>query len=99
MAKAMKARGRLLDSRYLEFLDYLQRMGQLQSITRMINCLSGQQDGDTIYSMYSFWRKGWIEVRETEKMSKTGLEKEYAVKVRLASLEEFFRQRRLSCES
>jgi predicted transcriptional regulator len=40
----MRERARVLDSRYLEFIEYLQKLGELQSITRMIAKLCGQED-------------------------------------------------------
>jgi len=36
----MRERARILDSRYLEFIEYLQKLGELQSLSRMIIDLS-----------------------------------------------------------
>jgi len=40
----MRERARVLDSRYLEFIEYLQKLGELQSIARMIARLCGQDE-------------------------------------------------------
>ena len=44
--------------------------------------------------MYSFWQRGWIQIREIEKKGKNGLEKEYALKVRLEEIVEYFAHER-----
>ncbi len=36
----MKGRARVLDSRYLEFIEYLKDLGEQQNVTRMIHRLS-----------------------------------------------------------
>ena len=36
--------------------------------------------------MYSFWQKGWIEIREMENKGKNGRGKEYTLKVRLKKI-------------
>lgn len=39
--------------------------------------------------MYSFWQRGWIEIRELEKQGKNGCGKEYTLKVRLYEIVEY----------
>jgi predicted transcriptional regulator len=106
---AMRERVRILDSRYLEFIEYLQKLGELQSITRMITNLSSQeneswektksgyeqQEKDASKMIYSFWRRGWIEIREIEKKRETGQGKEYIIKVRLKKIVEYFGEEKL----
>jgi predicted transcriptional regulator len=43
--------------------------------------------------MYSFWQKGWIEIREMEKR-RDGRDKEYILKVRLGKIVDYFAQAR-----
>ncbi|MBN1234533.1 MAG: hypothetical protein JW999_00610 [Methanotrichaceae archaeon] len=110
----MKERARVLDSRYLEFIEYLQKLVELQSITRMITILSSQEDevedeawdrSEGVYDqqereagkmMYSFWQRGWIEIREIEKKRENGPGKEYVVKVRLKRIVEYFGEEKLT---
>jgi len=40
--------------------------------------------------MYSFWRRGWIEIRETEKKDEKKPGKEYSIRVRLKKITEYF---------
>lgn len=100
---AMRERARVLDSRYLEFIEYLQKLGELQSIKRMITNLSYQEDEawerskagheqqerDASKMMYSFWQRGWIEIREIEKERENGQGKDYVIKVRLKKIVEY----------
>jgi predicted transcriptional regulator len=44
--------------------------------------------------IYSFWQKGWIEIREMEKKRKNGCDKEYILKVRLEDIVDYFAQER-----
>ena len=100
---AMRGRARILDSRYIEFIEYLQKLGELQSITRMITDLSyqeneawerseainKQQEIDASKMMYSFWQRGWIEIREIEKKRENGQVKEYIITVSLKKIVEY----------
>lgn len=43
----MRDRTRVLDSRYLEFIEYLQKLGELKSITRLISNLCDQNETAT----------------------------------------------------
>ena len=105
----MKGRARVLDSRYLEFIEYLKKFGEHQNVTRMIHRLSNpeydavetaktglvMEMGEADKMIYSFWQKGWIEIREMEKTGKDGLDKEYILKVRLGKIVDYFAQERL----
>ena len=105
----MKGRARVLDSRYLEFIEYLKKLGEQENLTRMIHRLSNpeydavgtaktglvMEMGEADKMIYSFWQKGWIEIREMEKTGKDGLDKEYILKVRLGRIVEYFAQERL----
>lgn len=109
----MRGRARVLDSRYMEFIEYLKKFGEQQSIARMIYRLSitEHEAGETTLSdlnmekseadkmMYSFWQRGWIQIREIEKKGKNGLEKEYALKVRLEEIVEYFAHERQMARS
>ena len=104
----MKGRARVLDSRYLEFIEYLKKFGEHQNVTRMIHRLSNpeydavetvkiglvMEMGGTDKMIYSFWQKGWIEIREMEKKRKNGCDKEYTLKVRLEDIVDYFAQER-----
>jgi predicted transcriptional regulator len=93
----MKGRAKLLDSRFMEFIEYLQKMGELHNILRMIDSFYGMNGMDCseldtghynvenseFIMLFSFWRKGWIEIRETERRRKDWHIKEYALLVRL----------------
>ena len=107
----MKGQARVLDSRYLEFTEYLKILGEQQNLTRMIQRLSNpeydtvecvrtgldidaeSEDADKM--MYSFWQKGWIEIREMENKGKSDCGKEYTLKVRLKKIVDYFAQERL----
>jgi predicted transcriptional regulator len=103
---AMRERARVLDSRYLEFIEYLQKLGELQSITRMITNLSNQEDEawerskagyeqqerDASKMVYSFWQRGWIEIREIETKRENGQGKDYVIKVRLKKIVEYLEE-------
>jgi hypothetical protein len=80
----MKGRAKLLDSGFMEFIEYLQKMGELQNILRMIDSYNVENSG--FHMLYSFWRKGWIEIRETDKRRKDWHIKEYALLVRLEEI-------------
>jgi predicted transcriptional regulator len=85
----MKGRARVLDSRYMEFIEYLKKFGEHQNVTRMIHRLSNpeydavetvniglvMEMGGADKMIYSFWQKGWIEIREMEKKRKNGATK------------------------
>jgi predicted transcriptional regulator len=100
----MRERARILDSRYLEFIEYLQKLGELQSLSRMIIDLSHlendawkrsetgieKHERDASKMMYSFWQRGWIEIRETEKKDEKKPGKEYSIRVRLKKITEYF---------
>ena len=98
----MKGRARVLDRRYLEFIDYLKKLGEQQNMARMIFRLSNKEyeAGEALAGlnmekceadkmMYSFWQRGWIEIREIEKNGKNGHGKEYILKVRLGEIVEY----------
>ena len=105
----MKGRARVLDSRYLEFIEYLKKLGEQENLKRMIHRLSNpeydavetaktglvMEMGEADKMIYSFWQKGWIEIREMEKTGKDGLDKEYILKVRLGRIVDYFAQERL----
>ena len=68
----MKGRARVLDSRYLEFKEYLKKLGEQENLTRMIHRLSNpeydaaetaktglvMEMGEADKMIYSFWQKG-----------------------------------------
>ena len=91
------------------FIEYLKDLGEQQNVTRMIHRLSNpeydavetaktglvMEMGEADKMIYSFWQKGWIEIREMEKTGKDGLDKEYILKVRLGRIVDYFAQERL----
>lgn len=100
---------RVLDDRYLEFIEALRDLGELGSLARLITDLSGAGEescGDAggggvplrpvvHRSMHAFWARGWIEVREVTRKSKYGLKRNYRLKVSLDKIAEHFEQERL----
>jgi predicted transcriptional regulator len=44
--------------------------------------------------IYSFWQKGWIEIRVIENKGRNGYSKEYTLKVRLGKIVDYFAQER-----
>lgn len=96
----MKGRAKVLDSGFMEFIEYLQKIGELHNILRMIDSFneseaegradlnSGQhseKEGE-FNMLFSFWRKGWIEIRETDRRGKDWHRKEYALLIRLEEI-------------
>ena len=105
---AMRERVKVLDSRYLEFIEYLQKLGELKSLTRMITNLSYQENEDWERSkagdeqnerdasklMYFFWQRGWIEIREIETKRENGQGKDYVIKVSLKKIVEYLGEKK-----
>ncbi len=102
----MKGRAKVLDSRFMEFIEYLQKMGELQNMVRMIdsfaemrdreydvpNIESNQVNNNGIDLLFPFWRNGWIEIREIDKRRKDWHIKEYTLRVRLDEIAAYFEQ-------
>jgi len=100
---------KVLDSGYSDFVEALQKLGELQSLAGMITSLSqrkdepwqGKDEGldleeqDTYRMMHAFWQMGWIEVREITRKRKSGPRKNYALKVCLDEIVGYFEQERL----
>jgi predicted transcriptional regulator len=100
---------KILDSRYSDFVEALQKLGELQSMTRMIVRLSYQEDEswqvrdenldpgeqDDLRIMHDLWQMGWLEVREITVQSKNGLRRKYVLKVCLEEIARFFEQEKL----
>lgn len=104
----MKGRAKVLDSRFMEFIEYLQKIGELQNTVRMIDSLAGMRNDESdelnigpnqvnnngIGLLFPFWRNGWIEIRETDRRGKDWHIKEYALSVRLDEISAYFEQER-----
>ena len=102
----MKGRARVLDSGFLEFVEYLQKIGELQNTVRIIDSFSetraeeGEAQHNEFYRanksgidlLFPFWRKGWIEIRETERKGKDRQIKEYALLLHLEEIADYFAQ-------
>ncbi len=98
---------RVLDERYLEFIEALRSLGELGSITRLIADLSmaGEEScedaggglirPETNKTIHAFWMMGWIEVREITRKSKYGPKKNYRLKVCLDKISGHFEQERM----
>ncbi len=105
----MKGTTKTLDSRYSDFIETLQKLGELQNMTRMIARLSYQEDQscqvmeenldpgekDDFRIMHDLWQMGWLEVREITMQSKNGLRRKYVLKVCLEEVARFFEQEKL----
>ncbi len=104
---------KVLDRRFSDFIEALQRLGELQSTVRMINRLSQQEDEnlqtfqedlnageyDGYRMLQTFWQTGWIEVHEMTKQHKSGLRRRYVLKVCLEEIAEYLKQDRLRRKS
>jgi len=101
------ARTRVLDDGYVEFLEVLQKLGELSNLRRLIDGLASSE-GDLepgIHSradgrpsgteLHSFWTNGWIELIEIGRESKRGPTKQYRLQVRLDKINVHFQQDRL----
>lgn len=102
----MKGRAKVLDSGYQEFVEYLQKIGELDSTVRMIYSLSSSGDGYSIELqnrdypeiagvnglLFSFWQRGWIEIRERDRKGKDWHKKEYSLLVRLDEIADYCAQ-------
>lgn len=102
----MKGRARVLDIGFLEFVEYLQKIGELQNTVRIIDSISlmsseeveaqdnefYQANKSGIDLLFPFWRKGWIEIRETERKGKDRQIKEYALLLHLEEIADYFSQ-------
>ncbi len=98
---------RVLDERYLEFIEALRSLGELGSVTRLIVYFSGageesrgEMDSDPMRPelyrvLHAFWEKGWIEVREIRRKSKYGPKKDYRLKVCLEKIASHFEEERM----
>jgi predicted transcriptional regulator len=98
---------RVLDERYLEFIEALRNLGELSSITRLIADLSraggepcedaggGSIRPEMNKTIHAFWMRGWIEVREITRKSKYGPKKNYRLKVSLDKISGHFEQERM----
>lgn len=103
----MKGRAKVLDSRFMEFIEYLQKIGELQNTVRMIESLadmrnieyedlnieSDQKNNRGIDLLFPFWQNGWIEIRETDRRGKNWHIKEYALLFRLEEIGAYFDQK------
>jgi len=103
----MKGRAKVLDSGFIEFIEYLQKIGELNNMVRIIEGLAEMKneeyenlkiDSDLtsnsgIDLLFPFWRNGWIEIRETERKGKDRHMKEYALLIRLEEIAAYFDQK------
>ena len=55
-----------------------------------------KQERDASKMMYSFWRRGWIEIREIERKRENGHGKEYVIRVRLRRIVEYLGEQKLT---
>ena len=107
----MKGRAKVLDSGFMEFVEYLQKIGELHNTLRMIDRLRERHSEDYkeldlehhnqkidhqkieresgFNMLFSFWRKGWIEIREIDRRGKDWHRKEYTLLVRLEQIVEY----------
>lgn len=102
----MKGRARILDSAFLEFVEYLQKIGELQNTVRIIDSFSEmraeeneaqhnefcQANKSGVDLLFPFWQKGWIEIRETDRRGKDRQIKEYALLLHLEEIADYFAQ-------
>ncbi len=102
---------RVLDERYLEFIEVMRSLGELGSLARLIADLSGSSEEpcndadpgggldemrpEIIRAIHFFWKMGWIDVREITRKSKYGQRKNYRVSISLDRISEHFEQERL----
>jgi predicted transcriptional regulator len=92
---------RVLDDGYLEFLEALRELGELDSLSLLIADFSGAGGGtrsvrpEMNRAIHAFWMMGWIEVREITKKGKYGIKKNYRLKVCLDKIAGHFEQERM----
>ncbi|MDM7911960.1 MAG: hypothetical protein QUS09_02585 [Methanotrichaceae archaeon] len=99
---------RVLDERYLGFIEALRSLGELGSITRLIadlskagedSCKDADAGGGPIRpemnrDIHAFWMMGWIEIREITRKSKYGPKRDFILKVCLDKISDHFEQER-----
>jgi len=104
----MKGRAKVLDSRFIKFVENLQKIGELQNTVRMIDSLaemknveygdlnieSNKKNNSGIDLLLPFWQNGWIEIRETDRRGKNWHIKEYALLFRLKEIAAYFEQKK-----
>ena len=96
----MKGRAKVLNSKFMEFIEYLQKIGELHNIMKIIDSISvkktenceklhtelDESNMSGIDMLFFSWQKGWIEIRETERRGKDWHRKEYALLVQLEEI-------------
>lgn len=95
----------------MEFVEYLQKIGELHNILKMINSFNereceacaelrsgryNEKEGG-FNMLFSFWKKGWIEIRETDRRGRDWHRKEYALLIRLEEIAAYCSQKK--CQS
>lgn len=94
---------RILDDGFMEFIEVLQSLGELQSVIRLVAHLSSAdeppEDADldlreieASTAMRALWENGWIEVREVKRQSKGILRRAYTIRMNLEKIARYFEQ-------
>lgn len=97
---------RILDDGFIEFIEALQCLGELQNIIKLVAHLSSADEppGDVDLDlqeieasavMRALWENGWIEVREVKRQSKGVLRKAYMLRMNLERIARYFEQERV----
>ncbi len=100
---------KMLDNRYVEFIEDLESLGELRNVTRLVaHLLNADEipfdDAETDQELReieasaairTLWENGWIEVREVKRESKGGLRKAYALRIYMEKIARYFEQERL----
>jgi predicted transcriptional regulator len=97
---------RILDNKYMEFIEALQSMGELQNIKRLIADLSDaymRMDGagcefreiESGSAIHTSWENGWIEVCEVKRQSKGTPRRTYTLRINLEKISCYFGQERI----
>jgi predicted transcriptional regulator len=97
---------RILDDKYMEFIEVLQSLGELQNIKRLLADLSDayiRMDGvgrnlreiESGAAIHTLWENGWIEVCEVNRQSKGTPRRKYTLRINLEKISCYFRQERI----
>lgn len=97
---------RILDDRFMEFIEALQSLGELQNVIKLIAHLSSADEPpedvdldlrevEASTTMRALWENGWIEVREVKRQSKGILRRAYMLRINLEKIARYFEQEKV----
>jgi predicted transcriptional regulator len=98
---------RIMDDKYIEFIEVLQSLGELRNIKRLLDDLSDaymRMDGVSSdlreikggAAIHTLWENGLIEVCEAKRQSKGTLRRTYKLRINLERISCYFKQERIA---